>query len=805
MRPGNCRVPDRPLDAGVTVLTPRSAIDAIEPPNRSPNEDVAGRIRAAQLHEVFRFTPLTMLVNVVNAGLVANTIADQVSHRAIALWMSAILAVVVFGSRAWYEGKRRAPRPRASERAFRRAAMHAGVLASLWAVVAVAWFPFVDAEAQLVLGTVVTGMLCAGGFVLATVPPASGAYIGVLSVGAFSALALSQSPYRLPMMGLLAAYGAIVYVSARATSRLFVDRLMAEYDLRERGQVIDLLLAEFDQNGSDWLFELDGDFTITEHSARFAEVSAARDGSLVGRPFLDLLDAVSRQRLGERLTSGNPFRDVEVAAIVAGETRWWSIGASPILDDQRAIAGWRGVGSDSTDVRRAREEIAWMAQTDILTGLRNRSAFRTRAAEALIESRRRGEAMAIACVDLDHFKTVNDTLGHPAGDDLLREVAAELRAIEGATIAVGRLGGDEFGILYWGSATAQEVQAHAESVIARVARAYTIQGTRVTVGASVGIAFGPEDGDTVDTLIRNADLALYRSKDNGRGTATRYSSLMLAEAEELRAIKEDLTLALVRNEFLLHYHPIIDLVTGHTVAFEALVRWQHPTRGLLAPDAFVPIAESSGLIAPLGDWIVREACEQAAHWPAHLHVAVNLSPAQLGRPSLLSTVRDALHSSGLPAHRLEFEITEALFLSHDAGTIKLLTDMRAMGIGIALDDFGTGFSSLNHLTTYPVTKIKIDRSFVAGGASIEHRGAIIEAVTLMAKRLGCVTTAEGVETGGALAWISSLGCTQAQGYLFAKPMPAEDIADFLRKGRLTPPGQAAVEQVGMALDGASDL
>ncbi len=767
---------------------------------RAQDEDSRARVRASQLHAIFRFTPVTMLVNLVNAALVADTIVGQVDRRVLGLWVLLLTGIVATGARAWYSGRHRAPRATASVRAVRRATMHAAILAATWAVVPIVWFPNVDPQAQLVLGTVITGMICAGGFALATVPRAAVAYISVLSVGSLIGLLTSDSPHRFLLTGLLVAYAVVVVMSATGTARLFIDRLVAEHDLRERGQVIALLLAEFEENGSDWLFELDRDYHIVKHSARFADVSQASGSRLQGLSLFSLIDGDSGDALRARMETGRPFRDAEVSARGRHGQRWWSISASPIANDAGAIVGWRGVGSDTTDVRRARDEIAWMAQTDILTGLRNRSAFRERAAEALIEARRRGVPMAIACLDLDHFKGVNDTLGHPAGDLLLREVASELLAFERDCVSVGRLGGDEFGLLFCGIADADEIQTLTEEVIRRVARSYSIQGARVTIGASIGMACGPEDGDTVDELIRNADLALYRSKDGGRGTVTRYSGLMLAEAEEARTIKEDLALALVRQEFVLHFQPIVDITTGHTVAFEALVRWQHPTRGLLAPDAFVAIAESSGIIAPLGDWILREACHHAAQWPSHLHLAVNLSPAQLGRPTLMATVLEALAASGLGAHRLEFEITEALFLARDTSTIRLLADMRALGIGIALDDFGTGFSSLNYLTTYPVTKIKIDRTFVAGGASIEHRSAIIEAVTLMARRLGCVTTAEGVETGAALAWVSSLGCTQAQGYLFAKPMPPESIARYLEQGRVTPPGVAAVEQVGMALE-----
>lgn len=771
-------------------------------PDASPkqlDESTRARIRAAQLGAIIRFTPLTMVVNLANIALVTYTLADVVAPIGLALWGVLIGGIAMLGLRSALARRARPSRGMVSARTFRRAAVHAGVLAAAWGALPLVWFPHIPGDAQLVVATVVTGMICAGGFVLATVPPAATTYVVVLSLGSLGGIVQSGSSYRWILAGLLLAYASVVLRSALGTARLFLDRYMAEIDLAERGQVIALLLAEFEENGSDWLFELDRELRIVKHSSRFADVSHRRGRTLNGVALLELIAPDDRAALLARVGTGRPFRNLEVAAHGLQGERWWSFSASPIVDERGELVGWRGVGSDVTDVRRAKDEIAWMARTDILTGLRNRSAFRERAAEALIAARAHGVPMAIACLDLDYFKAVNDTLGHPAGDALLREVADELLAFEDEGIAVGRLGGDEFGLLFEGHRDIEAVYRHSDEIIRRVARSYDIQGTRVSVGASMGIACGPDDGTTVDELIRNADLALYRSKDAARGTATRYSTLMLREAEERRTVKEDLALALAREEFVLHYQPIIDITTGNTVAFEALVRWQHPTRGLLPPDAFIAIAEASGLIIPLGDWILREACRQAATWPARLHVAVNLSPAQLGRAAQRDSVVDALAAAGIAPNRLEFEITEALFLTKDEGTLRFLADMRGLGIGIALDDFGSGFSSLNYLTTYPVTKIKIDRSFVSGGASIAHRGAIIEAVTLLARSLGCVTTAEGVESGGALAWVSSLGCTQAQGYLFAHPMPARDIPAYLARERVTPPGVAAIEQVGLPL------
>ena len=745
----------------------------------APDEATLGRIRAAQLQAVFRFTPLNMGVNLTNCALVVHALKDVVNPWALGVWAGVLGTIVALASRSWWKSRGKPFRTRASARSFRRAAFHAGLLAAAWALPILVWFPVVGAPQQFILSTVATAMICAGGFVLATVPPAATAYVTVLAAGSFLGVLRSDLSERLVLCALIATYSGVLIRSAVGTARIFAERFLAEADLEERRHVIALLLAEFEENGSDWLFELDASLLIVEHSPRFSQVSGLDGAALGGQPLPDLLDPVSRLALLSAVGDGKPFHDLEVGTGPGLEPRWWHLSATPIRDEDGRLSGWRGVGSDVTEVKRAQDEITWMAQTDILTGLINRSAFRDRAAGALLAARSGGPPVAIGCLDLDHFKSVNDTLGHAAGDVLLRMVALDLLAFGDQGVTIGRLGGDEFGLLLQGHHGEAQVQEVAGRIIRRLSRSYDIQGSRARIGASVGFALGPEDGHTVDELLRNADLALYRAKEQVRGRAVRYSGAMLQEAEEKRAIKADLVRALERHEFVLFFQPIIDTRSGRTVAFEALVRWRHPQRGLLAPDAFIAIAESSGTIGPLGDWILTEACRHAARWPSHIRVAVNLSPAQLGRSSLMHTVLDAITRSALTANRLELEITEALLLAPEVSTLQFLSEMRALGVGIALDDFGTGFSSLNYLTRYPVSKIKIDRAFVSGGASEAHRGAVIEAVTGLAAKLGLETTAEGVETTDMLTWVAGLGCTHAQGYLFARPMPADEVDRYL--------------------------
>lgn len=772
----------------------RSAWQAWRGTNADERPEEA-RIRAAQFHAISRFSPLTMAANLVNCGVVVAAVREEANAWVLGAWVTVILTMVAVTTRAWFERRSRKQRQRASMRAVRRATYHATLLAAVWALVPVLWFGSVTPEDQLVIACLVTGMICAGGFALATIPIAAYAYVGVLTVGAAIGLLETGSSYIVFMTLLLIAYAAIVIQSVANSSRMFNERFRAEASLKERGEIIELLLNEFEQHGSDWLFETDIRFAIVQHSVRFGEVAGLAGQSLIGRCIVDMADEETGAALQLAIAGRQPFRELDIRVEVGGKPRWWALTAKPIFDESGCHVGWRGVGSDITDRKLASEKVAWMARTDMLTGLPNRARFRELAARRLETARRNGSSFALGCLDLDQFKAVNDALGHPVGDALLMAVSRELSELDDLGVVFGRFGGDEFGMIVSDFARRSDVVELAQRIIAQISRSRTIDGARITIGASIGLAFGPGSTDTVDDLIRNADLALYRAKDGGRGIAAVFDDTMHHEAEERRVLLEDLRAAVGADQFRLVYQPIVDVRAGAIVGFEALLRWQHPERGLLAPAAFVSLAEESGLIETIGAWVLHRACRDAAAWPGSIRVAVNISPAQFGNVALLSHVAQALAASHLAADRLEIEITEALFMNQRAESDRFLADMRTLGVRIALDDFGTGFSSLGYLTRFPIQKLKIDRSFVSGAADLENRKAIVEAIVGIARSLGFVTTAEGVETAADLAWITGLGCDQAQGYYFAKSLPADAvpgfIAGFADELGSTAPGQAA--------------
>ncbi|MCJ2006010.1 putative bifunctional diguanylate cyclase/phosphodiesterase [Methylobacterium sp. J-092] len=441
--------------------------------------------------------------------------------------------------------------------------------------------------------------------------------------------------------------------------------------------------------------------------------------------------------------------------------------------------GWIATIEDVSARKASEARADEAARQDPLTGLPNRLLLQERLSEALVRLHRNGEKCALLLVDLDRFKPVNDTLGHPIGDALLKKVADRLRSAVRPTDTVARIGGDEFIIVQAGIREASDTQALARRLVDLIGRTYMIDGHLLTIGASVGVALAPNDGDASETLLKNADLALYRAKVDGRGTYRFFEPEMDARMQARRRLELDMRQALARREFQLHYQPQMQLDGDRLIGCEALIRWKHPERGAVSPLDFIPLAEEIGLIVPIGDWVIRQACRDAMHWPAHMAVAVNVSPAQFKSDRLVETIMSALAGSGLPARRLEVEITEGVLLQENEKTLRTLHRLRELGVRVSMDDFGTGYSSLSYLRSFPFDKIKIDRSFVKDLSSKPDGDAIIRAIAGLGKSLGMTTVAEGVETPEQMQRIREEGCTDVQGYLISRPIPADDLMTFL--------------------------
>ncbi len=436
---------------------------------------------------------------------------------------------------------------------------------------------------------------------------------------------------------------------------------------------------------------------------------------------------------------------------------------------------------DITERRKAEARIAHMAHHDGLTNLPNRELYQDRLKQALEQSQPGNTHVAVLCVDLDLFKNVNDSFGHPMGDRLLKLVADRLRSQVRGNNLVARLGGDEFAVILVADVSPNDASDFATRLIRILSDSYDIDGVEVVIGASIGIALSPGDGDTSEELMRNADMALYRAKSDGGGVHRFFEREMDRQAQKRRDMELDLRRAFANGEFELHYQPLVDIAADRISGFELLLRWRHPEKGMISPADFIPVAEDIGLIVALGEWVLREACAEAVKWPADIKVAVNLSPVQFRSRSLVQVVISALAQSGLSPRRLELEITESLFLAETETNLAILHQLRELGVSISMDDFGTGYSSLSYLRSFPFDKIKIDRSFVKDLAQRSDCVAIVRAISGLGRSLNITTTAEGVETIDQLDWLRAEGCNEVQGFLFSAARPAAEVAALLSK------------------------
>jgi diguanylate cyclase (GGDEF)-like protein len=507
-----------------------------------------------------------------------------------------------------------------------------------------------------------------------------------------------------------------------------------------------------------------------------------------------------RDLLNHRIALGNFSGDPEeyVARLKDGIAEGKTFNSIVNLPDGRAFSvvnkpiaggGWLATHEDVTERQRSEERIAHMARHDALTDLPNRILLLEQLNHE-IKRVKRGECLAVLCLDLDQFKSVNDALGHHIGDELLKLVGDRLRGCTRELDIVARMGGDEFAIIMTQMEQAADAASLSKRVRDSVIKPYQIEGHQIVTDISIGISVAPMDAVESDELLRNADMALYDAKADGRGTYRFFEPEMNTRMKVRRELEMDLRKALATEQFALHYQPLVVLETNEVNAFEALLRWNHPTRGLISPADFIPIAEETGLIVPLGEWVLKSACTEAVNWPEHIKVAVNLSPAQLNCRNLVGMVTSALNESGMKPHKLQLEITETVLLQNTFTTLATLHELRKMGVQIALDDFGTGYSSLSYLRSFPFDKIKIDRSFIQDLSNGAEPLAIVNAVAGLAKCLNMTSTAEGVETQQQLDVLQAIGCTEMQGYLFSHARPASEIRQFFAQRPVDKAGAA---------------
>ncbi|WP_186392570.1 MULTISPECIES: bifunctional diguanylate cyclase/phosphodiesterase [unclassified Pannonibacter] len=736
-------------------------------------DELSGRIRAQQITAIVRFMPYITSWNVFSALIIINLNFGVTPLYLLLAWSVAMMFVIGRGVAVWRKSRKRAFTT-ASSRGIISATVQAGVLGILWCLALFMTFYYGSQDTLILSACLIAGLICAGGFVLATVPLAGLAWVVTIWCGSvFQIMQIGKGPM-VELASLLSAYSFMVVVCILAVSRVFVARVITEQELEHRGQVIGLLLNEFEESASDWLWETDSAGSLKRTSARFCEVCGRAPEDLQGYGLIDALQTSAEQGDGwdevrEVMNACQPFRDMPVLTIVNGERRWWSLTGRPYFDRACKFTGYRGVGSDITDARRAHDLVKYLAEHDALTGVGNRNWLLGRAGESLENALADGSNVSLLMVDLDNFKAINDMRGHPVGDEILNLVAQRFSEICAGRADLARIGGDEFAILHVGQSR-QNTEALANELINSLKAPLLTDSGSYTVGATIGIACAPRQADTIDDLMRCADIALYKAKRSGRGQALYFEAEMDREQRERREMEAALRRAVEKGGLTLAFQAIVSAQTGHIQSCEALLRWNDPFIGPVSPAVFVPIAEEAGLIVPIGEWVLREACKRAAGSKHEISIAVNLSPLQFAAAGLVDAVKWALEESGLPAQRLILEITESVLIQDAGSTAEILSQLKALGVRIALDDFGTGYSSLSYLRHYHFDKIKIDKSFVSelgdGGESM----AIISAVIILARSLKMEVTAEGVETEEQANQLRLMGCGSLQGFYFGQPV-----------------------------------
>ncbi len=747
---------------------------------REPAEGDWGRLRGLQYSSLGKLAFARLFAHALAALLVLQIYAPNLHVAALVGWMAVLIGVLIVGAR-FDRSLQDADRRRVSRQEMHRQTISSLGVAAVWSVPMLVFSHFGDPGQRLMLWTVLALLMTGMAITFAALPIATVMFSGVVGLTAIVTFAIWG---QFTAAAVAFAFVVIVSIGAVDAARNFLGARVAEAGMAEKAEVVSLLLREFEEGDADWLWQVDATRRVRSVSPRFAFALGDDPEDVEGKPLIQLIAGEawdtghfhsSLHDLAERLKRRESFSNLMVRVVLRGNPRWWELSASPKFDENGTFVGFRGVGSDVTEQRESAEKIAWLARYDTLTGLPNRLMLTEALGDAMVYAEKWRTNCAFLMIDLDRFKAINDTLGHLVGDQLLALVSERLKKIARENEVCGRLGGDEFGVVVRDAGNVQRIADLSAAMISALSMPYEVDHHTLYVGASIGSAFGPRDGATVETLLRNADLALYRAKDEGGGRHCTYEPSLHAHAEERRKLEFSLRHALERDEFSLMYQPVVDAITEKVLSFEALLRWNSAENGFVSPVKFVPIAEDTRLIVPIGEWVLRTACREAMKWPGNVKIAVNVSGEQLLDPYFAETVVGALAASGLSPHRLEIEVTESIFVRDGTTAQMTLENLMGIGCGVALDDFGTGYSSLGYLRKMRFSTIKVDRSFVQGAARENPESlAICRAVVAMADSLEMSTTAEGVETELELEVIRKIGCKKIQGYYFGRPMSGAD-------------------------------
>ncbi|CAJ1391353.1 unnamed protein product [Effrenium voratum] len=742
---------------------------------------------AAQVMTILRHLPVMAISGVMIALITAYVAWDHANFTVFAIWLGGFVCLEAVMLALWWKNRNRAPETLAETAiAVRRTVWYAAAIGLSWGSLAALLIPYVAADNTIFATALITSAILVTAFSLMALLPAVLVFVLISgSLAIASALFHPHAEEWPPIVGLIAAYMLFIPWLAVSYGRAFLRHLKTDIENRENAQVIGYLLDEYEETVSEWIWETDPAGCTARMSSRLSAKLGTTGEGTARVPFATLLGLVARvddagfQEVRSALIEGRAFSGIECQVRSGGTDQYWRISGRPIRDDAGTPAGFVGTVRDITAEKEAKNQIIRLAHRDTLTGLYNRASFTERLENAVRTLERYGTPFTLLFLDLDKFKLVNDTYGHPVGDRLLAEVSKRIQAIVRKDDCVARLGGDEFAIILEQSNDAVFAAKLASRLIASVLEAYVIDGETLWIGVSVGIALAPQHGTRPEQILRNADLALYRAKEDGRGVFRYFEAQMDFAQRERRILEQEMHQALEDEEFRLCYQPLIGSESGRIRAMEALIRWDHPIRGEISPVEFISIAEQSNLIVAIGKWTLRTACEAATAWPDDVCVAVNVAVPHFMRSDIVADVEAVLQATGLPAYRLEIEITESLLIEDSDDVLNRLIALKKLGCAIVMDDFGTGYSSLSYLLKFPFDRLKIDRSFTRDIDTGESAKAILMAIASLGENLGIKITAEGVETADQLDFLVDIGCDQLQGFYFSQPVRHEDVAPIM--------------------------
>lgn len=747
---------------------------------RTPQDGEWKLVRAAQLRELSKNSLLPVTAVVLATLSSAMLFWNSVPREMLGVWL-----IILFIGLLSIASSRKANLARtggARRVDVMRSVANCTILGLFWSIPPLFFAQFGNLEHIVTIAAFSLALMGATALMLNVVPLAGIMLNGLIGISL--SIMLFRFGFNL-LAGLTFSYMLCLTYTMLINGRSVIGRLRNDLALAEQREVVKLMLRQENSADSDWLWQVDARKCIVEPSARFAAAASIDVVRLQGMPLLELLAGPNwlEEELNEevrellkKMQAGQMFSELLMPVRQSDSVRWWKISGTPRLSGNRHVIGYRGVIADVTDREAIERRIFHMAHFDTLTGLANRVHTNDLLRDRITAASANGKYCAFLMIDLDRFKAVNDTLGHPVGDKLLEQVATRLSRLVKSGDKCGRLGGDEFAMIIADSQSSDALDDRAREIIIKLSEPYTVDGQILHIGASVGSAIYPKDGGSASALLRNADLALYRAKGSGRGTHSPYEPALLKKAEDRRAIESALRHAIEKGEFHLAYQPIVTLATGVTAGFEALLRWSNPELGQVSPAHFIPIAEETRLIDPIGEWVFREACAEAAKWPEEYRLAINLSSGQLRNPRLGNAIMSALSRSGVTPNRLELETTEAILNNDSEQAIKTFEQLRILGVTMALDNFGSGYSTLGFIGRTSFSSIKIDKRFIRDAESGSKSSiAIIRAVIAMADSLGIATIAEGIENHKQYVIAERLGCSQVQGYYLDRPMDAAGV------------------------------